>query len=356
MEEKKDIRNTSAEELQKFCTEHKLPKFRAKQIQEWLWKKKAVSFDEMTSLSKPMRDLFAIHFIINAVKIHKGERSIDGTIKYSLQLHDKLLVEGVLIPSKNRLTACVSSQVGCSLACEFCATGTLKLARNLTAAEIYDQVFILNQEAISNFGKPLSNIVYMGMGEPLLNYKNTLRSVEMLCSDKGMGISPRRITVSTAGIAKMIRKLGDDEVRFNLALSLHAANDEKRNKLMEINETNNLEELSEALIYFHEKTGTRVTFEYIIFKDFNDEIEDAQELAQFCKCVPCKINIIEYNPIDDGQFQQADPQKVIAFANFLETKNLIVNVRRSRGKDIDAACGQLANKNKAISLQERVLK
>jgi len=202
----------------------------------------------------------------------------------------------------------------------------------------------------------LSNIVYMGMGEPLLNYKNVLRSTEMLCSEKGLGISPRRITVSTAGIAKMIRKLGDDEVRFNLALSLHAANDEKRNKLMEINETNNLEELSEALIYFHEKTGTRVTFEYIIFKDFNDEIEDAQELAQFCKCVPCKINIIEYNPIDDGQFQQADPQKVIAFANYLEAKNLIVNVRRSRGKDIDAACGQLANKNKAIPLQERILK
>ena len=186
MKEKKDIRNTSFEDLQKFCTEHKLPKFRAKQIQEWLWKKKAVSFDEMTSLSKPMRDLFAVHFIINAVKIHKGERSIDGTIKYSLQLHDKLLVEGVLIPSKNRLTACVSSQVGCSLACEFCATGTLKLARNLTAAEIYDQVFILNEESISNFGKPLSNIVYMGMGEPLLNYKAVLEALTLSQLKKGL--------------------------------------------------------------------------------------------------------------------------------------------------------------------------
>ena len=164
MGEKKDIRNLSLEELIEFCSENKLPKYRAKQIWGWLWKKRAVSFEEMTSLSKKMRELFNSNFNINATKIHKAERSIDGTIKYSLQLHDKLLVEGVLIPSKNRLTACISSQVGCSLACEFCATGTLKLKRNLTAGEIYDQVFILNEEAIYNFGKPLSNMVFMGMG------------------------------------------------------------------------------------------------------------------------------------------------------------------------------------------------
>jgi 23S rRNA (adenine2503-C2)-methyltransferase len=346
MEEKKDIRNTSVENLQKFCAEHKLPKFRAKQIQEWLWKKKAVSFDEMTSLSKPMRDLFATHFIINSVKIHKGERSIDGTIKYSLQLHDKLLVEGVLIPSKNRLTACVSSQVGCSLACEFCATGTLKLARNLTAAEIYDQVFILNEEAISNFGKPLSNIVYMGMGEPLLNYKAVLESINLITTEKGLGMSPKRVTVSTAGIAKMIRKLGDDGARFNLAISLHSASDSKRDIIMPINKKINLEELRESVRYFYDKTGSRVTYEYILFKDLNDSIEDARKLVQFTKASPCKINLIEYNSVDDLAYEKSSNRVTEQFMKYLEERNILVTLRKSKGKDINAACGQLVNKLK----------
>ena len=346
MEEKKDIRNTSVEDLQKFCTEHKLPKFRAKQIQEWLWKKKAVSFDEMTSLSKPMRDLFANHFTINAVKIHKGERSIDGTIKYSLQLHDKLLVEGVLIPSKNRLTACVSSQVGCSLACEFCATGTLKLARNLTAAEIYDQVFILNEEAISNFGKPLSNIVYMGMGEPLLNYNAVLESINLITNEKGLGMSPKRITVSTAGISKMIKKLGDDGARFNLAISLHSATDSKRDILMPINQKINLEELRESVRYFYDKTASRVTYEYILFKDLNDSIEDAQKLVQFTKASPCKINLIEYNTVDDLPYEKSSNRVTKNFMKYLEERNILVTLRKSKGKDINAACGQLVNKLK----------
>ncbi|MDB4126725.1 23S rRNA (adenine(2503)-C(2))-methyltransferase RlmN [Flavobacteriales bacterium] len=346
MEEKKDIRNTSVEDLQKFCAEHKLPKFRAKQIQEWLWKKKAVSFDEMTSLSKPMRDLFANHFIINAVKIHKGERSVDGTIKYSLQLHDKLLVEGVLIPSKNRLTACVSSQVGCSLACEFCATGTLKLARNLTAAEIYDQVFILNEEAISNFGKPLSNIVYMGMGEPLLNYNAVLKSINLITTEKGLGMSPKRITVSTAGISKMIKKLGDDGARFNLAISLHSATDSKRDILMPINQKINLEELRESVRYFYDKTASRVTYEYILFKDLNDSIEDAQKLVQFTKASPCKINLIEYNTVDNLPYEKSSNRVTENFMKYLEERNILVTLRKSKGKDINAACGQLVNKLK----------
>ncbi|CAI8271077.1 MAG: Dual-specificity RNA methyltransferase RlmN [Cryomorphaceae bacterium] len=346
MEEKKDIRNTSVENLQKFCAEHKLPQFRAKQVQEWLWKKKAVSFEEMTSLSKPMRDLFANHFSINAVKIHKGERSIDGTIKYSLQLHDKLLVEGVLIPSKNRLTACVSSQVGCSLACEFCATGTLKLARNLTAAEIYDQVFILNEEAISNFGKPLSNIVFMGMGEPLLNYKSVLESINLITTEKGLGMSPKRITVSTAGIAKMIKKLGDDGVRFNLAISLHSAKDSKRDIIMPINKKINLEELRESVRYFYDKTGSRVTYEYILFKDLNDSIEDAQKLVQFTKASPCKINLIEYNTVEDLPYERSSNRVTEQFMKYLEERNILVTLRKSKGKDINAACGQLVNKLK----------
>ena len=275
MSEKKDIRELSLEQIQEFCLEHKMLKFRAKQVWEWLWKKRAVSFEEMTSLSKDLRELFYTNFTINAIKIHKAERSIDGTIKYSLQLHDKLLVEGVIIPSKNRLTACVSSQVGCSLACEFCATGTMKLDRNLSASEIYDQVFILNEEAISNFGKPLSNIVYMGMGEPLLNYKALLGSIKFITTEQGLGMSPKRITVSTSGIAKMIMKLADDDVRFNLAISLHTASNSKRDILMPLNQKIKLEELRESVQYFYDKTGSRITYEYILFNDLNDSLEDA---------------------------------------------------------------------------------
>ena len=346
MSEKKDIRELSLEQIQEFCLEHKMPKFRAKQVWLWLWKKRAVSFEEMTSLSKNMRELFYTNFAINAVKIHKAERSIDGTIKYSLQLHDKLLVEGVIIPSKNRLTACVSSQVGCSLACEFCATGTMKLDRNLSASEIYDQVFILNEEAISNFGKPLSNIVYMGMGEPLLNYKALLGSIKFITTEQGLGMSPKRITVSTAGIAKMIMKLADDDVRFNLAISLHTASNSKRDILMPLNQKIKLEELRQSVQYFYDKTGSRITYEYILFKDLNDSLEDAQKLVQFAKASTCKINLIEYNTVDNLPYEKSSNKVTENFIKFLEEKKLIVNLRRSKGKDIAAACGQLVNKLK----------
>jgi 23S rRNA (adenine2503-C2)-methyltransferase len=300
----------------------------------------------MTSLSLSLRDLLEQNFSLNAVKIHKAERSNDGTIKYSLKLHDSKLVEGVLIPSKKRLTACISSQVGCSLSCTFCATGTLKLERNLNYAEIYDQIFILNEEALLNFGKPLSNIVYMGMGEPLLNYENLLKSIELVSSKNGLSMSPKRITVSTAGIAKMIKKLADDEVRFNLAISLHSSDDKKREEIMPINKSINLEELKESIKYFFEKTGTRITYEYILFKDINDSLDDAHELVKFCKSTPCKVNLIEYNSVDNIPFQKASNNKTEKFINFLNEKNVIVNLRRSKGKDINAACGQLVNKLK----------
>lgn len=343
---KKDLRNTPREELVDFLSAHGEKPFRAKQIDEWLWKKSATSIDEMTNLSVATRELLKSHFEILPVTIGDQQKSNDGTVKYGFRLHDNYVVEGVLIPTTNRTTACISSQVGCSLSCKFCATGRLKRERNLRADEIFDQISIIAREAMEQTGKPLSNIVYMGMGEPLLNYRNTLDSIALITGTHGLNISPRRITVSTAGIEKMIRKLGDDEVTFNLALSLHAANDEKRNQIMPINEQNSLEALADALKYFYSRTGTRVTYEYIIFKGFNDEIDDARELAEFCKHVPCKVNIIEYNPIDAGEFMQADAAKVDAFAAFLESRNIIVNIRRSRGKDIDAACGQLANKNK----------
>jgi 23S rRNA (adenine2503-C2)-methyltransferase len=335
-------------ELEDFFVTNGDKKFRAKQVYEWLWVKSCVHFDEMTNLSKTTRVMLEENFVIHAVQLSDEQKSSDGTIKNAFQLYDSHVVEGVLIPSDSRMTACVSSQVGCSLSCAFCATGKLKRLRNLNADEIYDQVVTIKNQAEENYQLPLTNIVYMGMGEPLLNYKNVIDSVEKITSPLGLGMSPKRITVSTAGIAKMIRKLGDDMVRFNLALSLHAANDVKRNIIMPINEQNSLEILAESLIYFYEKTGNKITYEYIIFKGFNDELSDARELLAYCQHVPCKVNIIEYNPIDDADFQQADPKKVDAFAALLERNGVTVNIRRSRGKDIDAACGQLANKNKAV--------
>lgn len=343
----KDVRSLSDDELKDFLVSQGEKGFRAKQVSEWLWTHAAGSFEEMSSLSKSLRQALEQSFSLSRIGLVESQSSRDGTVKCAFAIDgDKgRVVEGVLIPTTKRLTACISSQVGCSLACKFCATGRLKLLKNLTAGEMYDQVQMLNAMAIDAHGKPLSNIVYMGMGEPLLNYREVLESVDRITGTPGLAMSPKRITVSTAGIAKAIRRLGDDEVKFNLALSLHAANDEKRNHIMAINETNNLEALADALKHFHTKTGTRVTFEYIVFRDFNDGIRDAQELAAFCQHVPCKINLIEYNPIDGGEFKQTTPERLQAFVECLEARNLIVNVRRSRGKDIDAACGQLANKN-----------
>ena len=343
---KKNIRSLSVEELSVFFKKHGVAKFRAKQVHEWLWKKKAISFDEMTSLSIRDRELLENYFSINALTIHKSETSNDGTIKYSLKLYDNKLVEGVLIPSKKRLTACVSSQAGCSLSCTFCATGTLKLERNLDFGEIYDQVFILNEQAKQNFGRPLSNIVYMGMGEPLLNYDNLIKSVNLISSKDGLSMSPKRITVSTAGIAKMIRKLADDEVKFNLAISLHTADDKKRDDIMPINQSINIAQLEDSIKYFYEKTGTRITYEYILFDGVNDNIEDASKLLKLCRKIPSKVNLIEYNQVDGLPFKKSTNGQTDKFIKYLEEKNIVVNLRKSKGKDINAACGQLVNKLK----------
>ena len=341
---KQNIRALSKDKLKDYFLANGEKAFRAKQIYEWIWKKSATDFDQMTNLSLSIRELLNENFNINAVQIDNSQFSKDGTIKNAFKLFDGQICEGVLIPVENRMTACISSQVGCSLACEFCATGRLKRMRNINADEIYDQVRIIRDQAKKYHNQSLSNIVYMGMGEPLLNYKNVLESIDIITSEEGLGMSPKRITVSTAGVAKMIEKLANDNVKFNLALSLHAANDEKRNKIMGINETNNLEILAKSLKYFYSKTQTRVTYEYIIFDKFNDELQDAHELYEFCKHIPCKVNIIEYNPIGNGVYKQAKTDKVDAFKDYLEERGLVVNIRRSRGKDIDAACGQLANK------------
>lgn len=342
---KQDIRKLSLEEIQDFFVSIGDKAFRAKQVYEWLWKKSAKDFDQMTNISLQTRELLKEHFAINHIKVDEMQRSSDGTIKNAVKLHDGMIVESVLIPTESRITACISSQVGCSLDCNFCATARLKRMRNLNADEIYDQVVAIKDEGELYFDRPLTNIVYMGMGEPLLNYKNVLESIDKITSPDGLGMSPKRITLSTVGIPKMIKQLADDEVKFNLAVSLHSAIDETRSKMMPINEKSNLAELAESLQYWHRKTGRKITFEYVVWKNINDDERHAKALAKYCGKVASKVNIIEYNPIDDGEYQQADPKSLDMYQRILEAKGIIVNVRRSRGKDIDAACGQLANKS-----------
>ncbi|MFD3408684.1 23S rRNA (adenine(2503)-C(2))-methyltransferase RlmN [Aquirufa sp. HETE-83D] len=348
MEKKVAIRNLSFEQLKAEMLAAGEPAFRAKQVYEWIWKKAARSFDAMGNVPKTTREWLSEKFSLQIVTTAEAQYSSDRTIKSSFQLHDNNLVEGVLIPTRERVTACVSSQVGCSLTCSFCATGYMDRKRNLESFEIYDQVVLIRDQAQEKYGQALTNIVYMGMGEPLLNYANVLKSIEQITSPEGLGMSPRRITVSTAGIAKMIQKLGDDQVKFNLALSLHAANDTKRNQIMPINESNTLDVLKAALLYFFDKTGNEITLEYIVFNKFNDTLEDARELYEFAKGIPCKINLIEYNPIAQSSFVNAEADAIAKFSAYLESKRMIVNIRRSRGRDIDAACGQLAGKKAPV--------
>jgi 23S rRNA (adenine2503-C2)-methyltransferase len=348
LEKKVAIRNLSFDQLKVEMLAAGEPAFRAKQVYEWIWKKAARSFDAMGNIPKTTREWLSEKFSLQIVTTAEAQISSDRTIKSSFQLHDKNLIEGVLIPTRERVTACVSSQVGCSLTCSFCATGYMDRKRNLESFEIYDQVVLIRDQAQEKYGQALTNIVYMGMGEPLLNYANVLKSIEQITSPEGLGMSPRRITVSTAGIAKMIQKLGDDQVKFNLALSLHAANDTKRNQIMPINESNTLDVLKASLLYFFEKTGNEITLEYIVFNKFNDTLEDARELYEFAKGIPCKINLIEYNPIAQSSFVNAEADAIAKFSAFLESKRMIVNIRRSRGRDIDAACGQLAGKKAPV--------
>lgn len=339
-----DIRNLSEEELAAWFKKNKLPAFRVKQLNEWLWKHAAGSFDEMSSLSVELREKLSAEFVINKIRVSTLQKSEDGTIKNAFELFDKQKVEGVLIPAKDRMTACVSSQAGCSLACKFCATGTLELKRNLDAGEIFDQVTVIADEAKKYFDHRLTNIVYMGMGEPLLNYNNVVESIRHITSPEGLGMSPSRITISTAGIAKMIRKLADDKIKCRLALSLHAPTDEQRSQIMPINEHNKIDVLMDALEYFHKMSKSRITFEYILFKDFNDTVADAKKLVKLCRRFPVHVNLIEYNPVAGLDFAKPNKNTMEHFQMILQEKGVDAQLRVSRGKDIDAACGQLANK------------
>lgn len=342
---KRDIRKLSQEELKNFFIAQGDKAFRAQQVWEWLWKKSVKDFDQMTNLSVATRELLKTHFAINHIRVDNMQRSADDTIKNAVTLHDGLIVESVLIPTEKRITACVSSQVGCSLACKFCATARLKRQRNLSPDEIYDQVVAIKEQSELFFGRPLTNIVFMGMGEPLLNYQNVVTAIDRITSQKGLGMASKRITVSTVGVAKMIKKMADDEVKFNLAVSLHSALNETRSSIMPINDSNPLEELAEALKYWYDKTKKKVTYEYVVWKGVNDTKEAAKALLKFCKIVPSKVNLIEYNPIDDGEFQQASEAVLNMYMDLLESHGITTRIRKSRGKDIAAACGQLANKS-----------
>jgi 23S rRNA (adenine2503-C2)-methyltransferase len=342
----KNIRQLSLPDLEQYFIAMGEKKFRAHQVWEWLWQKHAHSFADMTNLSKELRQKLGENFSLPALMVDASQYSADGTVKSRFKTHEGHLCEGVLIPTDNRYTACVSSQIGCSLSCKFCATGYIERKRNLDFDEIYDEVVLINQQCEKVYDKKLSNIVFMGMGEPLLNYKNVLKAIERITSPDGLGMSPKRITVSTAGVAKQIRQLGDDKVKFKLALSLHAANDKKRHDIMPINDSNNIQSLVEALNHFYAQTKNEITFEYILFKDFNDSLRDADELIKLYRRVPADlINLIEYNPIDAAKFEKPEESKVEAFMEYLGKHKVNARLRRSRGKDIDAACGQLANKN-----------
>ncbi len=339
-----DIRGLSEDQIIEFFEKKGFDSYRGRQVYEWIWRKSCYSFDDMTNISKDLRDVLDNHFVINHIQVDKIQKSFDGTIKNAVKLHDDHTVESVLIPTEDRTTACVSSQVGCSLDCRFCATSKLKRMRNLNPDEIYDQVVTINDQSLKYFNRPLSNIVYMGMGEPLMNYNNLIKSIEKISSDKGLNMSQKRIVVSTSGIPKMIKKLADENLKVNLALSLHSAIEETRNKIMPFSKKFSLDEIKDSLIYWYSKTKRKITFEYIVWKDINDSIEHIIALVNYCKSIPSKVNLIEYNSIGDQNFESANQNMINLYKDILEKNRITVTVRRSRGKDIDAACGQLANK------------
>ena len=346
MENKNDIRSLTLDELTSFFQKNDLPSYKAKQVYEWLWKKSCLSFDEMTNISLETRKLLKNKFVINHINIDRFQKSNDGTIKNAIALFDDLFVESVLIPTKNRTTACVSSQVGCSLDCEFCATSKMDRIRNLNPDEIYDQVATINSQSLNYYGKPLSNIVFMGMGEPLLNYNNVIEGIKKITSKDGLGMSPKRITVSTSGISKMIIKMADDNVKFNLAVSLHSAIEKTRNEIMPFTKKFPLNDLKQAIKHWYSKTKKIVTYEYIVWNNINDDDEHINALVDFCKFSPSKVNLIEYNSTENSLFNSASDNIIDRYIDALEKNKIPVTIRKSRGKDIDAACGQLANKLK----------
>ena len=345
----------SRSQLESYAKEAGQPAFRGRQLFHWIYGKGVRTFEEMTNLPKSFRSTLSQTATIDSLKLNQIQFATDRTIKCLFDLPSGRSVESVLIPDfdkddkPKRLTVCVSSQVGCAMGCSFCATGLMGFKQNLNAAEIFDQVWQLNDIAIEHFGRPVTNIVYMGMGEPMQNYQNVIQSTALLTDEEGLGLSPKRITVSTVGLARRIKQLADDNTKFNLAVSLHAPTDEKRSSIMPVNrnERTDIKALMESLKYYTSKTGRRITFEYCMFHEFNDTKEDALALANLTKQIPAKINLIMYNPVDKVPFKKTSETRLNNFIQTLTQKNVLVTVRRSRGQDIDAACGQLLVKQEA---------
>jgi 23S rRNA (adenine2503-C2)-methyltransferase len=345
-----DLKSLNRDELSAFCEEMGLQRFRADQIFQWLYQKGASSFDEMTNLSKDLREKLSEKARVSRIRLHEKQESSDGTIKFLFELDDPKLhkVEAVLIPDfypdgvAKRLTVCVSSQVGCVFGCAFCATGKMGLFRSLTHGEIVDQVQYINQVSEDTYNKKITNIVYMGMGEPLHNYKAVTESAAIITHPMGLEMSPKRITVSTVGLTKQIKQLADEEQPFNLAISLHAADDDKRNKIMPINHSLNLVQLKEAVQYYYQELRRPLTYEYLLFDEFNDSPEDAIRLAEIVGWAPSKVNIIMYNNVAGVELKRAREDRLNRFMKTLIKKEITATVRRSRGDDIDAGCGQLA--------------
>lgn len=352
VKEKIDLKALTKQELQEFSTELGLQSYRSDQLFQWLYQKGAESFDEMTNLSKDLRKKLKEVALIPTLEEVSRQESKDGTIKFLFRLQDKedYKVESVLIPdfypdgAANRLTVCVSSQVGCVFGCSFCATGKMGFFRSLTHGEIVDQVQHINKITEEKYGKGITNIVYMGMGEPLHNYKAVVNSSSIITDEMSIGLSPKRITVSTVGLTKQIKQLANERQPFNLAISLHAANDEKRDEIMPINSSMNLEKLKDAVQHYYEKLHRPITYEYLLFDEFNDSPDDARQLAKIAQWVPSKINIIMYNNVAGVALKGAREDRLDKFMKVLISNDITATVRRSRGDDIDAGCGQLAIK------------
>ena len=348
---KTDLKTLTKEQLLAFCKDLGLPRFRADQLFQWLYQKGVSDFDEMTNLSKDLRSKLKEVATINRITPSDQQKSKDGTIKFLFKLNDEdkeYKVEAVLIPDfyddgvAKRLTVCVSSQVGCVFGCSFCATGKMGFFRNLTHGEVVDQVQYINEVSEAEYGKKITNIVYMGMGEPLHNYKTVVNSADIITDPLSIDLSPKRITVSTVGLTKQIKQLADDSEPFNLAISLHAPSDEKRDKIMPINASMNLDSLEEAVRYYHRKTERPITYEYLLFDGFNDTKEDAKNLSKIVEWVPSKVNVIMYNNVLGVELQRAREERLDNFLKALTRYGVRATVRRSRGDDIDAGCGQLA--------------
>jgi len=339
----KSLSNFTLEELENLALELEEPKFRAKQLHNWIWTKSAQNFDEMTDLSKNFKEKLQQIAVVTNVKIKTKQVSSDGTIKYLLEYEDGECVETVLMRFDNRanLTACVSSQVGCAVNCSFCATGKRGFIRNLTYQEIIEQVLTIQRDT----GLKVTNVVFMGQGEPLLNLDNVLKALKIFNDDFQIGA--RRITISTSGIIPKIRELAQSELQSTLAISLHAPNHILRAELMPIENKYPLDELKKALLDYVDKTGRRITIEYILIHGFNDTIDCAKELAYFLKNIKCNINLIPYNAVDDTKYKKSSNNDIMKFKYLLEHSGKKVTVRLERGADIDAACGQLSGRSKS---------